>query len=138
MTRGREAVRAELEATSGFLSAQELHDRLRHRGESIGLTTVYRHLGALAEEGEIDLLRSAKPGATSGSAGQGEALYRRCQVAEHHHHLVCRSCGRTQEVADDAVEAWAAAVAARHGFREPTHTVEVFGVCSACHEQAGG
>ncbi len=130
-------MRAELEAAGGFVSAQELHERLRHRGKAIGLTTVYRHLGALAGEGEIDLLRSGTSGAVSSAAGQGEALYRWCRVAEHHHHLVCRSCGRTQEVANDAVEAWAASVAARHGFREPTHTVEVFGVCGPCHEQAG-
>ncbi len=134
MTRGRDAVRAELEATDGFVSAQELHDRLRHRGQAVGLTTVYRHLGALAEAGEVDQLR---PGVLGGS-GQGEVVYRRCGAAGHHHHLVCRVCGRTQEVADDAVEVWASEVAARHGFRDPSHTVEVFGVCAPCHRQAPG
>lgn len=120
-------MRAELAATDGFVSAQDLHDRLRHRGEPVGLTTVYRHLGALADEGEVDQLRT----------GQGEAVYRRCGATEHHHHLVCRGCGRTQEVAGDAVEAWATAVAAGYGFSDPSHTVELFGICGACQAVPG-
>jgi Fur family ferric uptake transcriptional regulator len=45
---------------------------------------------------------------------------------------VCRSCGTTVEVTGPAVETWAAAVAKKHGFRDVSHTVEVFGTCRAC------
>jgi Fur family ferric uptake transcriptional regulator len=86
------------------------------------LTTVYRHLQALSDAGHIDVLR------TDG----GEAVYRRCPTDEHHHHLVCRSCGRSVEVEGPEVEAWASAVAERHGFTAVSHTVEVFGTCAAC------
>ena len=36
------------------------------------------------------------------------------------------------EVEGPAVERWAQAVAAEHGFSEVSHTVEVFGRCAAC------
>jgi Fur family ferric uptake transcriptional regulator len=53
-------------------------------------------------------------------------------VDAHHHHLVCRACGATVEVTGPAVETWAEQVAAEHGFRDVSHTVEVFGTCPAC------
>jgi Fur family ferric uptake transcriptional regulator len=121
-TRQRTAVAAALASVDGFTSAQALHEVLRAKGEAVGLTTVYRSLQALAEAGEVDALRT----------DDGEVVYRRCAGVEHHHHLVCRSCGRTVEVSGPTVEAWADAVAAQHGFREVTHTLEVFGTCSSC------
>ena len=122
MTRQRAAVSRALASAEGFQSAQSLHDAMRRSGESVGLTTVYRHLQSLADAGEVDVLRTA----------DGESVYRRCQVEDHHHHLVCRSCGATVEVTGPAVERWATAVAAKHGFRDVSHTVEVFGTCPAC------
>jgi Fur family ferric uptake transcriptional regulator len=110
-----------LDDTDGFRSAQEIHEKLRHRGEGIGLTTVYRTLQALAEAGEVDVLRTTS----------GEALYRRCS-AHHHHHLVCRHCGRTVEVEGPTVELWAEKVAEDHGFTDIDHTVEISGRCADC------
>jgi Fur family ferric uptake transcriptional regulator len=114
-------VGAALAETEGFTSAQELHAMLRGRGERVGLTTVYRTLQGLADAGEIDVMRP--PG--------GEHLYRRCSQG-HHHHLVCRSCGRAVEVEGAAVEAWAAEVARQHGFADVSHTMEIFGSCPQC------
>ena len=121
MTRQRAAVRGELGAAAEFLSAQEVHARLRSGGTKIGLTTVYRALQSMADAGEVDVLRQA----------DGETVYRRCSTG-HHHHLVCRRCGRTVEVEGPAVEAWAERVASRHHFRDVEHTVEVFGTCPDC------
>jgi Fur family transcriptional regulator, ferric uptake regulator len=122
VTRQRTAVADLLERVEGFKSAQDLHDLLRHDGANVGLTTVYRHLQALADAGQVDVLRT----------DDGEAVYRRCPTDEHHHHLVCRACGRSVEVEGPEVESWAARTAEAHGFTEVTHTVEVFGTCRAC------
>ena len=121
-TRQRAAVSDVLARATGFRSAQELHDELRSEGASVGLTTVYRHLQSLADSGAVDVLRS----------DDGEARYRACPTDEHHHHLVCRGCGTSVEIAGPAVESWASAVAAEHGFEDVTHTVEVFGTCADC------
>lgn len=121
-TRQRTAVAGILDELSDFRSAQEIHALLRERGDSVGLTTVYRTLQSLADAGDVDAIR----------IDDGETVYRRCATAKHHHHLVCRSCGRTAEVEGPAVERWADKVAAQHGFVDVTHTVEVFGTCADC------
>lgn len=120
-TRQRAAVAELLNSLDEFRSAQHLHEQLRRHGEGIGLTTVYRTLQSLADAGEIDVLRT----------DSGEALYRRCS-ANHHHHLVCRSCGRTVEVAGPAVEKWADRIAAENGFSNLSHTIEITGICADC------
>jgi Fur family ferric uptake transcriptional regulator len=120
-TRQRAAVASALGAAETFRSAQDIHEVLRAAGERVGLTTVYRTLQAMADAGEVDVLRS-----------DGEAMYRRCRSDAHHHHLVCRSCGTTVELAAEDVESWTASVARRHGFTDVSHTVEVFGTCRAC------
>ncbi|MFC3687895.1 Fur family transcriptional regulator [Aquipuribacter hungaricus] len=120
-TRQRAAVHAALERTEEFVSAQELHAALRAEGDRIGLATVYRSLQTLTEDGQVDVRRGS----------DGEALYRRCSTG-HHHHLVCRRCGRTVEVESRVVERWAAGVAADNGFVDAVHTVEITGTCAAC------
>jgi Fur family ferric uptake transcriptional regulator len=118
-TRQRVAVREELARDDAFRSAQDVHARLRAAGTRIGLTTVYRALQAMADSGEVDVLRQP----------DGESVYRRCSTPRHHHHLVCRECGRTVEVEGPAVERWATRVAEEHGFRDVSHTLEIFGTC---------
>ena len=120
-TRQRAAVSSVLDQHDEFRTAQEIHAALRHAGEAVGLTTVYRTLQALADSEEVDVLRNA----------DGENAYRRCSKG-HHHHLVCRECGRTVEVEGPAVERWADKVAAEHGYTDVSHTLEIFGTCSAC------
>ena len=120
-TRQRAAITAALGEMEAFVTAQELHDLLRRRGEPVGLATVYRCLQALTEAEQVDVLRTA----------DGETAYRRCSQG-HHHHLVCRSCGRAVEVDGPGVERWADRVAAEHGFTELSHTLEIFGTCAAC------
>lgn len=124
MSSRREAVRQVLTGSASFRSAQDIYAEMRAGGAKIGLTTVYRALQALVDAGEVDVLRT----------DDGESVYRACATATHHHHLVCRRCGRTVEVAGPAVERWAEAVGAEHGFTDITHTVEVFGTCSSCAE----
>jgi Fur family ferric uptake transcriptional regulator len=118
-TRQRAAVGAAFEELEGFHSAQDVYARLRAAGGTIGLSTVYRAVQALSEDGELDSIRT----------GTGETLYRRCST-RHHHHLVCRVCGRTVEVDGPDVERWAAAVATQHGFAEVSHTLEIVGTCA--------
>lgn len=120
-TRQRTAVVSALDEIDDFRSTQEIHDYLRSKGENVGLTTVYRTLTALAEADEVDVILRE----------DGESVYRRCS-GTHHHHLVCRQCGRTVEVEGPAVERWADEVARLHGFSDVSHTLELFGKCSDC------
>src|SRR6195952_3641854 len=117
----REAVRGALTTSEGFVSAQALHSSLREAGSAVGLATVYRALADLATEGDADALQQ-----------EGESLYRACTPGSHHHHLICRNCGKTVEISADPVEQWAKDVAAANGFTQPNHVVDVFGYCADC------
>ncbi|HWJ65513.1 MAG TPA: Fur family transcriptional regulator [Nocardioides sp.] len=120
-TRQRLAITAALREAVDFQSAQDIHDAVRQAGEKVGLATVYRTLQAMADSGEVDVRHNPA----------GEATYRRCSDS-HHHHLVCRSCGRTVEITGSAVERWAHTVADEHGFVDVSHTVELVGLCADC------
>jgi len=120
-TRQRTAVGELLGRTAEFRTANQIHDDLRHAGEDIGLTTVYRTLQLMVDAEQLDAIRT----------DDGETAYRRCSTG-HHHHLVCRSCGRTVEVEGPAIESWTDQVAAEHGFTDVQHQLEIFGVCGSC------
>ncbi|WP_068323106.1 Fur family transcriptional regulator [Janibacter terrae] len=120
-TRQRTAIEADVDRSDEFRSAQEIHASLVAGGDKIGLATVYRTLQAMVDEAALDSLRT----------DDGEIVYRRCSTG-HHHHLVCRDCGRTVEVEGPAVERWAGRVAEEHGFSDVAHTLELFGRCGEC------
>jgi Fur family ferric uptake transcriptional regulator len=119
------AVKDALVAQDGFRSAQDVYAVLRAEGHKIGLSTVYRHLQAFTERGLADAIHNP----------DGETTYRYCgdtAAGRHHHHLVCRSCGRAEEVEGRAVERWADQTADRYGYTDVDHTVEIFGTCRDC------
>lgn len=129
-TRQGAAIDRALAEVGGFHTAQSLHELLRERGDTVGLTTVYRHLKKLAAVGAVDTVTQP----------DGEAAYRLCGPAlagdahGHHHHLVCRVCGFTVEIEGPEVERWAQRVAADAGFTDVDHTVEIFGRCADHHD----
>ena len=120
-TRQRAEIRAAVEALDGFATSQEIHDRMRHEGSAVGLATVYRTLTAMASAGELDAIRTP----------EGQVAYRTCSPG-HHHHLVCRSCGRTEEITLPGLEELVRTIATDHGFGQLDHELEFFGLCAAC------
>lgn len=115
------AVLEQLSNTDEFVSAQELHQKISQSGKKLGLTTVYRALTEMVEQGMADSL----------SISDGEMRYRIC-TPEHHHHLICRLCGKTVEFDMPGFEELALEVAKADGFTELSHEIELFGVCKDC------
>ena len=122
-TRQRAEIRQAVEEQETFATAQEIHDRMRHDGARVGLATVYRTLQALAAGGELDAIRTP----------DGQVAYRTCSPG-HHHHLICRSCGRAVEVSIPSLEAQVRALATEQGFAEVEHELEFYGTCADCSE----
>jgi len=122
MTRQRELVLTQLRSATGFQSAQQIHADLLAAGHTIGLATVYRTLSALGAEAGVDELRTE----------EGETQYRYCETQKHHHHVVCRQCGGTAEIAGSGLEKFLASIAKEHNFTNLEHVIEVWGTCSTC------
>ncbi|MGB3413528.1 MAG: transcriptional repressor [Microbacteriaceae bacterium] len=119
-TRQKRAVKAALHEAADFVSAQSLHELLESQGERIGLNTVYRVLSGLVETGDADTINT-----------ETETLFRACST-EHHHHLICRECGKTVEIEAEPIENWARTVAASFGYTQPEHLIDIFALCAEC------
>ena len=126
MTRAERMTLEALSRRAEFVSAQQIHAQLRSAGQSVGLTSIYRAVQRLRDSGQIDETRTAA----------GEAVYRRCAPAHHHHHLICDACGRAVELTSRATERWMAAVAHEHGFVVSSHQLEILGRCPSCQSAA--
>ena len=119
-TRQRLSVIEALRGRPDAVTAQDLHMELRRAGEPIGLTTVYRTLTALADTGLLDTFTR-----------EAEQAFRLCGDG-HHHHIVCETCNKVEEIEVAEVERWVGDVAARHGYEVTGHRADIFGICDAC------
>lgn len=96
----------------------------RAAGKDADLVTAYRTMESMEKIGVVrrHLLESGKNLYEIADPARPEA---------HHHHVVCRVCGRMEPL-----EGCQAAVfektAAKRGFTELTHVLEVYGVCADC------
>lgn len=122
VTRPRELIAGVLHGEPRFFSAAEIHQRLGQVGARVSLSTVYRTLDRLRSKGDI----TARPDS------EGEATYMLCEPAHHHHHAICERCGRVEDVDCAAMEQFAEALRALHGFELDGHAMEFFGRCSTC------
>ena len=117
-------IRTELEAEPKFMTAQQLHQKLIAAGAAVGIATVYRQLGKLAEQGEIDSIQT-----------ENGVLFRACDIDGHHHHMVCERCGAAFAF-ELPQEPWLTEQAEAHGFKISRHVIEVFGLCADCQRAA--
>ncbi len=119
ITKQRKALLSTLAEADNPLSADETHAQLA-KG-TCDLVTVYRSLEQFEKIGVLQL----------GVRENGTKVYCLSHGHDHHHHLTCRSCGRTERVdlcMGDELEK----VGKSHGFRDMTHVMEVFGTCPDC------
>jgi Fur family transcriptional regulator, ferric uptake regulator len=119
-TRQRLTVLEALRGREGSVTAQDLHMELRQAGDPVGLTTVYRTLSSLADSGFLDTFNR-----------EGEQAFRLCADG-HHHHLVCETCNKVEEITAEEVERWVGQVAEARGFTVTGHRADIFGVCADC------
>ena len=124
-TKQRRVVTGTLETLEDFISAQDLHQLMLSRGEKVSLATTYRLLQSMVGTGEVEALKTE----------DGEAIYRRCDTEHHHHHLLCRICGAAREFEIPELEELALSIAARKGYTEIRHVIEITGICSNCSAQ---
>ena len=122
----RAAVIELLAAEACCLSAQEIADRLRGRGRPVGTASVYRALDLLTRAGVVARVEVGGGGARYEAIAPG---------GEHHHHLVCDSCGEITPFSDPALERAIDRLGGRvrHGVRG--HEVVLRGDCPRCRER---
>lgn len=122
ITRGRRLVLESLGRTERPISPYAIHDLLVAQGEAVDTVSIYRTLETLENAGLVHRV------AFSGG-------YLPCRLEDHpgcHHHLICRECGRVEEVDCPGMAAVEQSAAADSHFRIERHLVEFVGLCPAC------
>jgi len=118
-----------LGGAASYLAADEVWGQIRPRLGSIGLPTVYRILDELAEAGVITRI----------FLSDRKQYYFLCANQDHHHHFVCESCRKVEDVDQCGLDHVSRDIARRSGGRVTSHILQINGVCGACcRAQAGG
>ncbi|MFQ5679554.1 MAG: Fur family transcriptional regulator [Gemmatimonadota bacterium] len=125
VTQQREAVARVLFESGAHLSAEDVAERLRDRGEHIGKATIYRTLNLLVE---VDL-------AAEHDFDEGFKRYETRVGPSRHDHLICTSCGKVVEFQHPEMESLQSRIAGAEGFQVLTRQTKLYGLCPACAEQ---
>jgi Fur family ferric uptake transcriptional regulator len=121
VTRQRGVILDALCASGGHVPLGAVYAGAHRTDPSLDRSTVYRALKLFLEVGLV----------VAADTGDGETYFE-IKHLEQHHHLVCRSCGREQEVNDAMLVAMFDQVEQQHGFRVATDHLVLFGMCAAC------
>ncbi|MGQ9546690.1 MAG: Fur family transcriptional regulator [Dehalococcoidia bacterium] len=108
------------------ISAEELYKQLHNRYPYANISTVYRTLELLKK---LDLV-------TETDFGEGRVRY---HVAEkgHHHHLVCRSCGKIIDLEESLLHPLQGTLLQKYGFHADLRHLAISGECRACRGRKG-
>jgi Fur family ferric uptake transcriptional regulator len=105
------------------VTALELEDELRGRRVAVGRASVYRALEVLEELRLVQRIEAAR----------GTAGYERVDPAgRHHHHAICRRCGRMEPFEDRGLERAIGQVSERVPFEIAEHDIVLRGLCDRC------
>ncbi len=109
----------------GHFDADELFLRMKNAGSKVSRATVYNTLDKLTDCGIVGRYRF----------GERLARYEIMFGTEHHHHIICSSCGKIEEFVDKRVERFAreAAVTLNYGFDNTV--LHIYGICLDCQKK---
>jgi Fur family transcriptional regulator, ferric uptake regulator len=117
---------AVVEALAGHdcaVTALDLDDELRRRRPAVARASVYRALEQLEQLGLLQRVEVCR----------GTAGYERIDPAgHHHHHAICRECGRMVPFEDATLERAIGEVSERMSFEVTGHDVVLRGLCDRC------
>jgi Fur family ferric uptake transcriptional regulator len=113
-----------LEESEGHISAEEIYSRLHDRYPYTNISTVYRTLELLKELGL----------ATQTDLGEGIVRYH-SQEKGHHHHLICKSCGRVEDLPESALFPLRDSLLKEYKFKAELRHMAIFGYCQKCLEE---
>lgn len=117
-TKQRRAIRQVFEQANRPLSPEEVHQYARATVKGLGIATVYRTIKSLLEEGWLVPVELPGMATRYEIAGKG-----------HHHHFICRECGRAYEIEQCPGDL---SYLTPSDFRFENHEVFVYGLCASC------
>jgi Fur family ferric uptake transcriptional regulator len=111
----------ELSAAEHPYSPQELYQCLLKKQRKIGLTSIYRSLDLFESLGMVFKI-------VNGST----VKYKLCELEDHHHHIVCKTCGNVVELNFCDISDWSKKVTESTGYQVIDHQLNFYGYCKEC------
>ena len=120
-TPGRLAILKTLASSPKPLSVQNIYQKLKSKTDKV---TVYRTLEALADTDIVSKINFQR----------NHAYYELAEGREHHHHILCRHCGKIEDIQMHDLESLEkAALKKTKSFSSiKSHSLEFFGLCKKC------
>jgi Fur family ferric uptake transcriptional regulator len=122
ITPARIAIIEILSAKKSHLSAEEIANRIIEIMPSVHLSTVYRTLDVLEQQGIIEHVH----------LGHGSAVYH--LAFENHRHLLCSLCGLVIEIPHELLDDAAKAIEEKYGFQLEAKHFSLVGICKSCRQ----
>lgn len=124
-TRQRAALTEILEGLPQPATALEIYHILLQAGQNANLSTVYRNLERLAEEGILQKLHME---------GQASILYEPVRQ-RHRHYLICTGCKSMLPVSHCPLGDYEKGLEAQTGYQIEGHKLSLYGLCPACQKK---
>ncbi len=121
-TRQRSVIRAVFDGAERPLSIEEVLALAQRGGKRVSLSTVYRYVRSLVDDGSLDVIELP-----------GQGVFYELPGKAHHHHFACIRCGRAYEL-NGCVSFEKLALPL--GFSAISHDLSLTGVCAKCSASA--
>ncbi len=122
LTGPRLAIISYLARDKGHPAVQQIYDNIRSEYPGIGVATVYRTVDLLLELGIVRAVT------IKNNCPRYEANW----PGDHHHHLVCKSCGRITEFGSCNFQLITEEIEKVTRYKIEEHSLEAYGLCSQC------
>jgi len=104
------------------LSAEDLCEVLRLKGENISLSTIYRTLKMMSRMGVLRELELA----------EGHKHYEINQPSHHHHHLICVKCNKAIEFKNESILKIGSKMTLKEGYQLLDCQLTIHAICPSC------
>lgn len=122
LTPQRHTVLKVMASSHDHLTPEDIYEKSRLADPGIGLVTIYRTLALLGKLGLVCRFH--------GEDGCRSYMMRR--PLEHHHHLVCSSCGKVVDFTNCSLAEMEKKLSQESGFDIRGHLLEFYGLCQGC------
>jgi Fe2+ or Zn2+ uptake regulation protein len=119
-SRHRSIILNELKKFNSHPSAEEVYKTVKKIIPKISISTVYRNLDVLTQQGAVKKLVSL----SNEMRFDGNI--------EHHHHIICSRCGKIDDLHKFNIPDFCLQIEKLSGYRVTGFDLDFYGICSSC------
>ena len=127
MTPQRLMIVSAIENSENHICAEDIYTQVVAKYPNVNVSTVYRTLDLLEQLGLV----------TKTEMGIGRVMYHPIEKG-HHHHLICRECGKTIDLDDSTLSPLRESLLRDYQFSAELTHLGILGLCAGCKQKLQG